>query len=311
MLLLIAASTCPNEFSHLGWGWTSCCHGFGFSRPAPLPSWRRLLRRNDNVRVHIAEAAEAEVHVGVSPSAWAADEDLTKINDSGVNRSNNIESGEQQEQLQKLQQPQQQRQPPQTQKESSTPSRSSCADGLPLLPIDEASLRRASQDTLLPSSPPLTFEKYLTMTTKRVPVEIRFQSGTIGQQLRPFVLTVAKKVKARYPDVVVQRTDLGDAPPGDPSLPAFEVLVDGRAVVGKAEMVDLTGGGGFSVYVSMGEIDQAITKARRKRRPSTTYSQQGEEAGNGEKGVSAIRLEVLRARQQQQQRRNSADNHWD
>jgi len=257
------------------------------------------------------------VHIGVSPSAWAADEDLTKRNtSSGENRNNNIETGEQQGQLQKLQlelqQPHQQQQSPQQSQTEPPPSRPSCTDGLPLLPIDEASLRRASQDTLLPSSPPLTFEKYLAMTTKRVPVEIRFQSGTIGQQLRPFVLTVAKKVKARYPDVVVQRTDLGDAPPGDPSLPAFEVLVDGRAVVGKAEMVDLTGGGGFSVYVSMGEIDQAITKARRKRRPSTTYSQQGEEAGNGEKGVSAIRLEVLRARQQQeQQRRNSADNHWD
>jgi len=118
----------------------------------------------------------------------------------------------------------------------------------------------------------------------------------------------------------------------------FEVLVDGRAVVGKAETKRQSisrgsdGGGGasssgngggigagggspvdlangISVYVSMGEIDQAITKARRKRRPSTTYSQQGEEIGSV--GVSAIRLEVLRSRQQQQQLPKGGKDHWE
>ena len=178
-----------------------------------------------------------------------------------------------------------------------------------------------------PSSPPLTFEKYLTMSNKRVPVEIRYNSQQSG--LRPFFLTVAKKVKDKYPDVVVQKTDLaslnssGDAP-GDSTV--FEVLVDGRAVVSKAQTKTQSigngggslGGGspvdlanGISIYVSMGEIDQAITKARRKRRPSTTYSQQGEEMEP--EGVSAIRLEVLRLQQQQKlkQTAEGGKDHWD
>ena len=221
------------------------------------------------------------------------------------------------------------------------PASPSCANGLPILPIDQSTLRKSSSSSssssaeaeILPSSPPLTFEKYMTMTSKRVPVEIRYNSQQGG--LRPFFLTVAKKIKANYPDVVVQKTDLataaGGETPGDSMV--FEVLVDGRPVVGKAETkrqsisrsdsggsskggtsggasggdgpqqpVDLANG--ISVYVSMQEIDQAITKARRKRRPSTTYSQQGEDMGS--EGVSAIRLEVLRSRQQQQ-----SSDHWD
>ena len=184
----------------------------------------------------------------------------------------------------------------------------------------------------LPSSPPLTFEKYLTMSNKRVPVEIRYDSQQSG--LRPFFLTVAKKVKDKYPDVVVQKTDLaslsssgggGEAAPGDV---VFEVLVDGRVVVGKAQTkkqsIENGGGGGgssgvgspvdlangISIYVSMGEIDQAIAKARRKRRPSTTYSQQGEDRES--EGVSAIRLEVLRLRQQQTLKQKAeGGSNWD
>ena len=220
------------------------------------------------------------------------------------------------------------------------PASPSCANGLPILPIDQTKLQKSSSSSsssaeaeILPSSPPLTFEKYMTMTSKRVPVEIRYNSQQGG--LRPFFLTVAKKIKANYLDVVMQKTDLataaGGETPGDSMV--FEVLVDGRPVVGKAETkrqsisrsdsggsskggtsggasgdapqqpVDLANG--ISVYVSMQEIDQAITKARRKRRPSTTYSQQGEDMGS--EGVSAIRLEVLRSRQQQQQ----SSDHWD
>ena len=169
-----------------------------------------------------------------------------------------------------------------------------------------------------PSSPPLTFEKYLTMSNKRVPVEIRYDSQQSG--LRPFFLTVAKKVKDKYPDVVVQKTDLASLSSSGGGEVVFEVLVD-ETVVGKAEtkrqsIGNGNGGGssggvgspvdlanGISVYVSMSEIDQAITKARRKRRPSTTYLQQGED--REPEGVSAIRLEVLRLRQQQRQKQKA------
>ena len=170
------------------------------------------------------------------------------------------------------------------------------------------------------------------MSNKRVPVEIRYDSQQSG--LRPFFLTVAKKVKDKYPDVVVQKTDLaslsssgggGEAAPGDV---VFEVLVDGKGVVGKAQTkkqsIENGGGGGgssgvgspvdlangISIYVSMGEIDQAIAKARRKRRPSTTYSQQGED--REPEGVSAIRLEVLRLRQQQTLKQKAeGGSNWD
>jgi hypothetical protein len=61
----------------------------------------------------------------------------------------------------------------------------------------------------------------------------------------------------------------------------FEVIVDDKVVVGKSSssrqrlgstskgVEDLTGG--MSVFVSMMELDLAITKARRRRRPNSTY----------------------------------------
>ena len=188
------------------------------------------------------------------------------------------------------------------------------------LPVPQQQPPPQEQDASseFPSSPPLTFEKYLTMSNKRVPVEIRYDSQQSG--LRPFFLTVAKKVKDKYPDVVVQKTDLASLSSSGGGEVVFEVLVD-ETVVGKAEtkrqsIGNGNGGGssggvgspvdlanGISVYVSMSEIDQAITKARRKRRPSTTYLQQGED--REPEGVSAIRLEVLRLRQQQRQKQKA------
>ena len=259
---------------------------------------------------------------------------------NGDQKNENGDNGEQQQQT--MQSP-----PSQSQSQPASPS---CADGLPILPIDESNLSKSASSPnaeILPTSPPLTFAKYMTMTSKRVPVEIRYNSQQKG--LRPFFLTVAKKIKTNYPDVVVQKTDLattggggggGETIPADSTSTALEVLVDGRPVVGKAETKRQSisrsdsGGGskgssssggasvdapqqqpvdlanGISVYVSMQEIDSAITKARRKRRPSTTYSQQGDDAGS--EGVSAIRLEVLRARQQRLQSSGGGnDHHWD
>lgn len=277
IIVLVASS---REFSR-----TCSCHAFGISRPSLFPAW--ALR--SGTEINVMTRAEPEV-------SWA-------------NVLERKGSNEDDKQL-----PVQQQQPP--------PQEQDASSELP-----------SSQ---LPSSPPLTFEKYLTMSNKRVPVEIRYNSQQSG--LRPFFLTVAKKVKDKYPDVVVQKTDLaslsssgggGEAAPGDSMV--FEVLIDGKGVVGKAEtkrqsIGNGNGGGssggvgspvdlanGISVYVSMSEIDQAITKARRKRRPSTTYSQQGED--REPEGASAIRLEVLRLRQQQtlkQKAEGSKDaSNWD
>lgn len=78
----------------------------------------------------------------------------------------------------------------------------------------------------------------------------------------------------------------------------FEVLVDGKVVIGKSssnfqpvrrsgkEEVNKNKVYGMSVYVSMGGVNAAIGKARKKRRPSTSYLPEDRE--------KAIRLEMLR-----------------
>jgi hypothetical protein len=55
------------------------------------------------------------------------------------------------------------------------------------------------------AAPALSFTKFLTMQDKRVVVTIRY---TEEAGLRPFFLTVAKKVKAMHPDVVLERRGL-------------------------------------------------------------------------------------------------------
>lgn len=140
-------------------------------------------------------------------------------------------------------------------------------------------------------SPPLTFEKFMTMQDKRVLVTVRY-SGDSG--LKPYYLTVAKKLKLSHPDVVIEKRILPAKT--DPEDPTFEILVDSKVVVGKASTQvqsldtsneDMTGG--LSVFVSMQELDLAISKARRRRRPSTLYGEP-----NGPNPDQAIRLDMLR-----------------
>ena len=123
-------------------------------------------------------------------------------------------------------------------------------------------------------APPLSFQKFLTMQGKRVVVTIRY-SGEAG--LKPYFLTAAKKIKASHPDVILERRQLADVDKEDPSSePSFEILVDGKVVVGnnksrsrkKIGNVDLSWS--RSIFVSMQELDLAISRARRRRRPATT-----------------------------------------
>ena len=101
---------------------------------------------------------------------------------------------------------------------------------------------------------------------------------------------MAKKIKLSHPDVVVEKRILpalyGDVE-GDVT---FEVLVDGKVVVGKSSIQMLRGGddlaGSLSVFVSMQELDLAINRARRRRRPSTSY---------GHDCQTGATLEVLRS----------------
>ena len=135
-------------------------------------------------------------------------------------------------------------------------------------------------------------------------VTIRY-SGDSG--LKPYYLTVAKKLKASHPDVLIEKRILS-AVDGDNDL-TFEILVDGKVIVGnrRSRKQRFSGvnevSGGKSVYISMQELDLAISKARRKRRPSTLY---GEENSS----EASVRLEMLR-RSPEEGGPVKKHDHWD
>jgi hypothetical protein len=130
-----------------------------------------------------------------------------------------------------------------------------------------------------PLAPPLSYDKFLKMQDKRVVVTIRY-SGESG--LRPYFLTVARKLKASHPDVVIERrilpsVDLSDGTGAEAAV--FEILVDGKVVIGKKNRTRRQRGPtpvsdlkkSRSVFVSMQELDAAVSRARRRRRPTTAY----------------------------------------
>jgi hypothetical protein len=129
-------------------------------------------------------------------------------------------------------------------------------------------------DLVQPLAPPLSYDKFLKMQDKRVVVTIRY-SGESG--LRPYFLTVAKKLKAYHPDVVIERRILPSVEPADGNAEAvFEILVDGKVVIGKKnrtrrQRVSMDLKKSRSVFVSMHELDIALSRARRRRRPTTAY----------------------------------------
>lgn len=118
----------------------------------------------------------------------------------------------------------------------------------------------------LNEAPPLSFEKFMTMQDKRVIVTIRY-SGDAG--LKPYFLTIAKKLKASHPDVMIERRILADVDDEEDEA-TFEVLVDGKIVIGRGKKQTLSRAQTM-VFVSMQELDIAISRARRRRRPSTAY----------------------------------------
>ena len=143
---------------------------------------------------------------------------------------------------------------------------------------------------LLPEAPPLTYQKFLTMQEKRAVVLIRYSSDAA---LKPYFLTVAKKLKASHPDVIIERRILPKVPDHGSSSssneePTFEIVVDGKVVVGstgkggrprKSKLSRQDMQKGRSIFVSMSELDIAICRARRKSRPSSTVYGDGAGAG--------------------------------
>jgi len=146
--------------------------------------------------------------------------------------------------------------------------------------------------------------------------------------LKPYYLTVAKRVKDQYPDVLIERVEVSGGDGGDsvdgsndykgsdkskkntnnnnaaigPSA-TFEVVVDGKIVV-RTQRTQ-TG----SVFVSMNELDIAILRARKRRRPTTVYGENGKIIGsdnvdNDEKS----RLEVLKNKATELQRNQNSSS---
>lgn len=121
--------------------------------------------------------------------------------------------------------------------------------------------------------------------------------------MKPYFLTVAKRLKEKHPDVILDKVILpkiegggigGDHGGGGShqgganrgNNPIFEVMVDGKVVIPTVGKKDRDGMGAHIIFVSMQELDLAISRARRRRRPSTVY---GEEEAN-------VRLEILKAK---------------
>lgn len=99
--------------------------------------------------------------------------------------------------------------------------------------------------------------------------------------LKPYFLTVAKRVKDTFPDVLLERVILPKVEVGESGFDAksafagsiFEVLVDGKVVVRTAPGRKGVQSNEMAVFVSMEELDAAISRARKRRRPSSVYGE--------------------------------------
>eukprot|EP00593_Proboscia_inermis_P003007 CAMPEP_0171296908 /NCGR_PEP_ID=MMETSP0816-20121228/5634_1 /TAXON_ID=420281 /ORGANISM="Proboscia inermis, Strain CCAP1064/1" /LENGTH=138 /DNA_ID=CAMNT_0011770745 /DNA_START=185 /DNA_END=601 /DNA_ORIENTATION=+ len=135
---------------------------------------------------------------------------------------------------------------------------------------------------------------------------------------------MSKHIKKSFPDVLLEKKRL--PPPlgnknDDTNDLTFDVLVDGKIVIGRAgrRVQSTTGGGsrpngnggfegedddlgnspGVSVYVNMADMEAAISKARRKRRPNTLYERIESESGESKgQTTPSMRLDVMRKQNQ-------------
>ena len=116
---------------------------------------------------------------------------------------------------------------------------------------------------LMPNAPHLSWKKFVTMQEKRVVVCFRF---TEAPYLKPYFLTIASKLKKQHSDIIIETRAL---PMVDANAqPIFELLVDGKVVMGGASggrerhilggRVDVANT--QSVFVSMEQISLAINK---------------------------------------------------
>jgi len=140
-------------------------------------------------------------------------------------------------------------------------------------------------------------DQTVSSSSRTVPVTIRYSAES---GLKPYYLTVAKRVTDLYPDVVIESVEVqsdndngnsnknnhkktdddtnnnsnnnnsnnknGSGGNGASSSSTFEVIVDGKIVVRKSRREHDTG----SVFVSMNEVDVAVVRARKRLRRSSS-----------------------------------------
>jgi hypothetical protein len=137
------------------------------------------------------------------------------------------------------------------------------AKELPLLP----------PPTIAPA-PALSFRKFLTMQERRVVITIRYAENA---GWKPYYLTAIKKIKARHPDVLLEKRVLPSSgsfqqqQQADGAGAVFEIAVDGKVIIGNTGPARTSMAPTRSVYCNMVELDLAIARARRRHRPTTTY----------------------------------------
>jgi len=151
------------------------------------------------------------------------------------------------------------------------------------------------------------------MQKKRVSVTIRYSAES---GLKPYYLTVAKRVKDQYPDVLIERVEIAGeeiekkADGEAEAMGTFEVVVDGKLVV---RTNNQRVGNNGSIFVSMAEMDLAITRARKRRRPTTVYGEDGKfirkiDAGDIQDETVKSRLEVLKQKAMELQSQSGDGN---
>mmetsp|Transcript_31677 Transcript_31677/g.36361 ORF Transcript_31677/g.36361 Transcript_31677/m.36361 type:complete len:320 (+) Transcript_31677:103-1062(+) len=160
---------------------------------------------------------------------------------------------------------------------------------------------------------------------KRVPVTIRYSTES---GMKPYYLTVAKRLKDLYPDVIIEPIEVksfdgfkttknnnngngsstrsvgGGGANGnngqekvDENMAStiFEVIIDEKTIIRKTIRANTHDNSG-SIFVKMSEIEMAVTRARKRRRPgpATVYSENNEATSTSSGGggtTSTINLQ--------------------
>ena len=115
--------------------------------------------------------------------------------------------------------------------------------------------------TMMPLSPPMTIDKYETMTARRVEAVLEFTMHPTWKQWGMQAAEVMNILKERHPDITLSRVI--EAVSDAASPPLMQLRVEGRLCA------RLSPGRG-AVYLPMQQVSRCIEEARRERRPAET-----------------------------------------